>query len=434
MDIILKGNICYSETPQKLKTMENGYLVCSGEFVAGVFSNLPEEYAGLPVTDHGDCLIIPGLCDLHVHAPQYAFRALGMDMELLDWLNTYTFPEESKYVELDYASKAYRIFTDAVKKSATTRACVFATLHSPATINLMEKLEQTGIVSYVGKVGMDRNCPDMVRQLNAASAYSSTKTWIEKTKDRFKRTSPIITPRFIPTCTDELMQKLKQLQAEYSLPVQSHLSESKGEISWVKELCPESNTYAHAYQQFGLFGGSNVPTIMAHCIWCEDAEVELMKNNGVYVAHCPQSNMNLSSGIAPIRRYLKKGLNIGLGSDIAGGVHLSIFRAMSDAIQVSKLHWRLIDQNDEPLTVNEAFYLGTAGGGSFFGKVGKFEEGHEFDAVVIDDTTIPTTNPLSVEERLARIIYCSTIGNIKAKYVRGVEVLPGKESIHASHI
>ena len=422
MDVILKGNICYSETPDKLRTFEDGYLVCSGKHVIGVFDEIPEAYQSFPVTDYSDCIIIPGLCDLHVHAPQYAFRGLGMDMELLDWLNTYTFPEESKYAELDYASKAYRVFTDAIKNSATTRACVFATLHSPATINLMEKLEQTGIVSMVGKVGMDRNCPDMVRQLNAMSAYNSTKTWIEKTKDRFKNTTPIITPRFIPTCSDELMQKLKILQKEYSLPVQSHLSENQNEIAWVKELCPDSKTYAHAYQQFGLFGGNGVPAIMAHCVWCEDDEIELMKQNGVFVAHCPQSNMNLSSGIAPVRKFIRNGINIGLGSDVAGGTHLSIFRAMSDAIQVSKLYWRLIDQNDDPLTVNEAFYLGTAGGGSFFGKVGKFEKDYEFDAIVIDDTTIPTTNPLSIEERLARIIYCSTIGNIKAKYVRGFKL------------
>jgi len=422
MDVILKGNICYSETPDKLRTFEDEYLVCSGKHVIGVFDEIPEAYQSFPVTDYSDCIIIPGLCDLHVHAPQYAFRGLGMDMELLDWLNTYTFPEESKYAELDYASKAYRVFTDAIKNSATTRACVFATLHSPATINLMEKLEQTGIVSMVGKVGMDRNCPDMVRQLNAMSAYNSTKTWIEKTKDRFKNTTPIITPRFIPTCSDELMQKLKILQKEYSLPVQSHLSENQNEIAWVKELCPDSKTYAHAYQQFGLFGGNGVPAIMAHCVWCEDDEIELMKQNGVFVAHCPQSNMNLSSGIAPVRKFIRNGINIGLGSDVAGGTHLSIFRAMSDAIQVSKLYWRLIDQNDDPLTVNEAFYLGTAGGGSFFGKVGKFEKDYEFDAIVIDDTTIPTTNPLSIEERLARIIYCSTIGNIKAKYVRGFKL------------
>jgi len=423
MKMILKGNICYSTSYGQLITIENGYLIYIDETVMGAFNKIPENYLGLPVTDYGNSVIIPGLCDLHIHAPQYAFRGLGVDMELLDWLNTYTFPEESKYIELDYAVKAYNLFANAIKYSATTRACVFATLHTPATVILMEKLEHTGIVSMVGKVSMDRNCPDILRQVSADAAYISTKSWIDTTKTRFKKTTPIITPRFIPTCTDELMYKLKELQEEYALPVQSHLSENKGEVAWVKELSPYCETYAHAYNQFGLFGGEGVPTIMAHCVWSEGAEEDLIKKNDVYVAHCPQSNINLSSGIAPIRRFMTKGINVGLGSDIAGGCHVSILRAMSDAVQSSKLYWRLIDQNDKPLNINEAFYLGTVGGGSFFGKVGSFDEGYEMDAVVIDDSSIPTTNPLTIEERLSRIIYYSDDRCIRAKYVRGELVL-----------
>jgi len=422
MNMILKGNICYSRTSRELETIEDGYLVCRGNTSGGAFREIPDEYAAYPVTDYGNRLIIPGLCDLHTHAPQYAFRGLGLDMELLDWLNIYTFPEESRYVEIDYANKAYSIFADAMKRSATTRACVFATLHTPATLSLMEKLERTGNVSMVGKVSMDRNCPDILRQASAEAAYTSTKAWIENTKGRFKNTSPIITPRFIPTCSDELMRKLKELQAGFSLPVQSHLSENKGEISWVRELCPECETYAHAYDQFGLFGGDGVPTIMAHCVWSEGAEEELLRQNGVYVAHCPQSNINLASGLAPVRRFLKNGVRVGLGSDVAGGCHTSIFRAMSDAVKASKLYWRLINENDKPLTLNEAFYLGTVGGGSFFGKVGSFDEGYEFDAVVIDDSSIPTTNPLRLEERLARVVYYSDDSCIIDKYVRGERV------------
>jgi len=421
MDMILKGDICYSSTPQKLVTRESGFLLCVDGSVAGVFSEVPERFKDLPVFDYSKCIIIPGLCDLHTHAPQFAFRGLGMDMELLEWLNAYTFPEESKYVELDYAAKAYSIFADAVRQSATTRACIFATLHTPATILLMEKLEQAGIVSFVGKVAMDRNCPDNLRQASPEAAYISTKSWIEETKDRFKNTKPIITPRFIPTCSNELMQKLKELQTEYSLPVQSHLSENLDEIIWVKELCPHVKTYAQAYDEFGLFG-NGVPTIMAHCVWSLDAEEELIKKNGVYIAHCAQSNTNLLSGSAPIRRFMNNGLNIGLGSDVAGGCHLSIFRAISDTIQSSKFYWQLTDKIDDPITVNEAFYLATVGGGSFFGKVGRFEEGYEFDAVVIDDSSIPTTNPLTIEERLARVVYFSNDNDIRAKYVRGNKV------------
>jgi len=286
----------------------------------------------------------------------------------------------------------------------------------------MEKLERTGIVSMIGNVCMDRNSPDILRQADAKAAFSATKKWIESTKGRFKNTSPIITPRFIPTCSNELMGFLKDLQVKYSLPVQSHLSENLDEIAWVRKLCPGAETYGHAYEQCGLFGGDGVPTIMAHCVWCKGAEEELIKKKGVFVAHCPQSNQNLASGIAPIRRYMRGGIHVGLGSDVAGGCDISIFRAMCDAVRSSKMYRRLIDQNDSPLSVNEAFYLGTAGGGRFFGKVGMFERGYEFDAVVLDDSSIKTTNPLSIEQRLARIIYCSDDSCIVDKYVRGVKV------------
>ena len=422
MITILKGNICYSEAPDKLKIVENGYLVCAENQVLGVYREFPEDYLYFPITDYGDYLIIPGLCDLHTHAPQYSFRGLGTDLELLDWLGRYTYPEESKYAQLDYATKAYNIFVNAIKNSATTRACIFATLHRPATTLLMEKLEQSGIVSMVGKVNMDRNCPAILRQADAEAAYNSTRAWIIDTNGKFNNTTPIITPRFIPTCTDELMRKLKLLQEEFSLPVQSHLSESVDEVNWVRDLCPQCKTYSQAYEHFGLFGGTGVPTVMAHCIWCNEKDFALMKKNNVYVAHCPQSNFNLASGVAPVRNYLESGINVGLGSDIAGGCHLSIFRAMSDALQASNMFWRLVDDNYAPLTVEEAFYLGTRGGGSFFGKVGSFEKGYEFDAVVIDDSKLISTNPLSIRERLARIIYCSDDSSIRAKYVRGKQI------------
>ena len=148
-----------------------------------------------------------------------------------------------------------------------------------------------------------------------------------------------------------------------------------------------------------------------------------MKERGTFVAHCPQSNANLSSGIAPVRRYLDEGLNVGLGSDIAGGSSLSILRAMADAVQVSKLRWRLQDQSLKPLTAAEAFYLGTAGGGAFFGPVGRFEPGYEMDAVVLDDARLSAPFPLTVEERVERAIYLSDDRDIVKKFVRGRCVL-----------
>ena len=162
---------------------------------------------------------------------------------------------------------------------------------------------------------------------------------------------------------------------------------------------------------------------MAHCVYSCTQETELMKDNGVFIAHCPASNMNLASGIAPVRSYLDRGLNIGLGSDVAGGQTESIFRAMTDAIQVSKLYWRLIDRNSLPLAFEEAFYLATAGGGAFFGKVGSFERGFELDAVVLDDSVLPCVQPLSVRERIERAAYLSAdLTALCEKYVRGRKV------------
>ena len=144
---------------------------------------------------------------------------------------------------------------------------------------------------------------------------------------------------------------------------------------------------------------------MAHCIYSVPEEVQRIKDNGVWIAHCPSSNMNIASGIAPVRRYLEQGVRIGLGTDVAGGTSESMFRAVTDAIQVSKLYWRHIDQTAKPLTFPESLYLATKGGGAFFGKAGSFEEGYAFDALVLDDLAEPAAHPLSVRDRLERAFY-----------------------------
>ena len=418
---ILKGNIIFSKSRTELEIHENSYLVCQGGAVKGIYRTLPFRLGGYPITDYGDCLIIPGLVDLHIHAPQYSYRGLGMDMELLEWLETNTFPEEAKFADLEYAACSYRIFAENLKKSATTRACVFATVHRPATLLLMDMLEKTGLCTMVGKVNMDRNCPDYIREGTEESA-AETAEWVKDALGReYKNTRPILTPRFTPSCTDELMEKLKVIQKEYGLPLQSHLSENPSEIAWVKELCPWAEYYGEAYDRFGLFGGE-CPTVMAHCVYSGEEEIRRMKENHVFIAHCPESNMNVSSGIAPVRRFLDEGLHVGLGSDVAGGSSENMFSAMAHAIQSSKLRWRLQDESLKALTVEEAFYMATKGGGEFFGRAGSFEPGYEFDAVVLDDSRLKHPQPLDVKSRLERMIYFSDDREIRAKYVRGKKI------------
>ena len=425
---VIKGNICQTITPEALDLHENAFAVCVDGVSRGVFETLPEEYADLPLYDCGDALIFPGMVDLHVHAPQYAFRGMCMDLELMDWLNRYTFPEEEKYEDLEYARVAYGMFVDAVRRGATTRSCIFATRHRFATELLMELMEESGLVSYVGKVNMDREASAaLVEESAEASAYD-TFGWINATKDKFINTKPILTPRFIPCCTDKLMEELREIQMTYGIPVQSHLSESKGEIEFVKFLRPNNPFYGDSYNEYDLFGknddiNTDVKTVMAHCVWSTEDEVELMRKNGVFVAHCPASNMNLTSGIAPIRKYMELGLNVGLGSDVAGGHTDSMFRAITDAIQVSKLYFRLVDEGCKPLVFSEAFYLATKGGGAFFGKVGSFEEGYEFDAVVMDDSVLAHPQRLTLAERVERAVYLGLDEKkIDAKFVAGRKI------------
>ena len=426
---VLKGNICYSVSKTELKSL-SGYVVCNNGKCTGVFEEIPDEYKDFELRDFKDNLIIPGMVDLHIHAPQYAFRGMGMDYELIEWLNTQTFPEEAKYKDADYAKKAYTIFADNMKNSATTRACIFATRHRQATEILMDLMEETGIVTYVGKINMDRSAPDELVEESADMSAFNTFGWINDIAGKYKRTKPILTPRFIPSCTDDLMDQLREIQRTYNLPVQSHLSENKGEIEWVRELRPDSSFYGDSYDKHDLFGDENldsekVNTVMAHCVWSSDEEVKLMRENGVFIAHCPVSNINLTSGIAPVRKYLDLDMKIGLGSDVAGGQTESIFRAITDAIGVSKMYLRYVDEYASAVTFEEAFYMATKGGGEFFGKVGSFEEGYEFDALILDDSILAHPLNLSLRQRLERSIYLSLdlCGGIKEKYIQGNKII-----------
>ena len=426
---VIKGNICQTKTKTELDLHENAFAVCVDGVSKGVFDTLPVEYANLPLYDYSDMLVLPGMVDLHIHAPQYAFRGMCMDLELMDWLNQYTFPEEEKYENLEYAEKAYGMFVDALRNGVTTRSCIFATRHRDSTELLMKMIEESGLVSFVGKVNMDREASEALIEESADISAYNTFGWINSVRDKFKNTKPILTPRFIPCCTDKLMEELREIQMADGIPVQSHLSESKGEIEFVKFLRPDNSFYGDSYNEYDLFGknddiNTDVKTVMAHCVWSTDEEIDLMRQNGVFVAHCPASNMNLTSGIAPIRKYLDLGLNIGLGSDIAGGHSESMFRAITDTIQVSKMYFRMVDEKYKPLVFSEAFYLATKGGGAFFGKVGSFEEGYEFDAVVLDDNVLSHPQELTLAERMERAVYLGLDEkNITAKFVAGRQII-----------
>ena len=430
---VLKGNICHTPEMGHLVIRENAYTICEEGICRGVFDELPDIFRHLEVIDCSGMLILPGMTDLHIHASQYPYRGTGMDFELMEWLYRSAFPEEMRYEDPAYAAKAYGIFADKMRRSATTRAVIFGTVHLESTLILMDCMEKSGLASYVGRVNMDRNAPPKLREADAKQAAADTRRFIEESLRRgYRRTRPIITPRFVPSCTDELMEELGRIRKEYDLPVQSHLSENPEEVELVRKLEPEAAFYGDVYDRFGLFGKEG-NTVMAHCVYSPPEEVDRLKSNGVWAAHCPASNTNIASGIAPVRRYLEKGIRVGLGTDVAGGMSESMFRAVTDAIWVSKLYWRCIDQKAKPLTFPECFYLATRGGGSFFGKAGSFEEGYAFDAVVLDDSVEPGARPLPVRDRLERAFYLELDRTgIVMKFAGGEQVFTvneGRESL-----
>ena len=423
MTQVLRGNIIQAPRLGELDIREHGYLVLEDGVVQGVYDALPQALASAPITDYGDRLIMQSFVDMHLHAPQYPMLGMGMDLPLLDWLNTYTFRTEARFADPDFARRTYRRLASDLITNGTTRVCMFSSLHTEATWILMEELERAGVTGYVGKVNMDRNSPDYLREASAEESAKATREWIRAVAERhYEHVQPILTPRFTPSCSDELMELLHDIQKETGLPVQSHLSENLGEIAWVQELCPWAEFYGDAYDHFGMFGGK-CRTIMAHCVYSGEAEIRRMKENGVFIAHCPESNTNLSSGIAPVRRYLDEQIPVGLGSDVAGGTTENLFAAMRHAIQASKLRWRLSDQGLKALTVEEVFYLASKGGGAFFGKVGSFEPGYEFDVVILDDTRLEHPQSLDIKQRLERVIYLGDEREVAGKYVAGRKIL-----------
>ena len=419
---ILKGDFIYSKSQTELEMIKDGFLLANEKEIIGLYTELPKEYKEERIEDYTGKLIIPGFTDLHVHAPQYTFRGLGMNMELIPWLNTYTFPAEAKYADVNYAKKTYPRFVEDLKNSTTTRAGIFGTIHVESTKYLMDLIEESGVVAGIGKVNMDRNSPENLCE-GTEESLENTRRWLSEIEGRYDRVFPILTPRFIPSCSDRAMEGLEIICRETGLPVQSHLSENISEIDWVQELHPDTSCYAEAYDKYGLCGSMS-KTIMAHCVHSDrsEKEMELLRKNQVWVAHCPESNMNLASGVAPIKKMMKENVRIGIGTDIAAGSKLSMFSAMADAIKASKLRWVYVDKEESPLTVSEVFYLATVGGGSFFGKAGSFEKGYEFDAVVIDDSNLSDTE-MSLYERLERLIYMAEESRIIRKYVRGQQVI-----------
>lgn len=420
----LRGNLLFFDEEKKLNLLKNKVLLVKDGLIAGIKDEPEKDYPG-PLYDYQDKLILPGMSDLHAHASQYPYRGVGSDKELIEWLSRYAYPTESRYQDLSYAEKSYEVFTEHLRKSYTTRITVFTTIHKEASLLLMKKMEEKGLAGYVGLVNIDQNAPDYYRHKDATESLRVTREFLEEAKE-YSLVKPIITPRFAPSCDEELLKGLGQLAEEYSLPVQSHLDETISEVAWVKELFPNYESYTDVYYKNHLFGNPS-KTVMAHCIWNTDEEIKRLKDNGVYVAHCPECNFNLMSGIAPIRKYLDNGIHVGLGSDVSGGTSLDLTLQVREAMHASKMRSRYLAKDEKPLSLVDAFYLATLGGGSFFGKVGSFLEGYQADILVIEDEPSTFLYPFDLEQRLEHFLQLPQETKLLKKFISGREVYSSLE-------
>lgn len=412
-----RGNIIYSKSKENLICEESSYIIVAEGRVKEILKVLPENFPKENVIDWGNSLIIPGFCDMHVHAPQFLQRGMGMDKELLDWLNTYTFPNEAKFEDEAHANKVYNSFVKELLKQGTLHVNCFPSIHYRASQILLDILKENKMFAFTGKLNMDQNSPEYYIEETESSIEETERFLQENNSDG--NVSASVVPRFTITCSEKLLGGLGKLAKKYNAPVHSHLCEAVNEMKVVRELFPSYKNGAEIFYQNNLLG--QTPTIMAHCIFMDDDVLKLMNKPNCMAVHCPDATANVNAGgIMPVRKLLDMGINLALGSDIGAGVSAGIYKTIATTIQHSKIR-NMYDPSLEAVNLSEAFYMATKSGGRFFDKVGSFEEGYCFNSLIIDDTNFGNDG-LTPIERLERFCYLGDDRNIKMRYILGEEI------------
>lgn len=382
-------------------------------------------------------VLLPGFVDLHVHAPQYAQLGQALDVPLEVWLGKYTFPLEARYADLDFARPRYEALVADLLANGTTTAVYFATIHQGATRLLADICLDKGQRALVGKVAMDdpAGCPDYYRDASAEAAIADTAALIDYIRahpdNAAGRVLPVITPRFIPSCTDAALQRLGALAHETGAHVQTHCSESDWAHAYGLDRFGETDTAS--LDRFGLLGRR---TVLAHSNFITEADMDRIAGAGAGVAHCALSNAYFAGAVFPLRAALERHVHVGLGTDISGGPASSMLDAQRQAVASSRLLETGTNAELPPATRGRpdsridmltAFHLATAGGGEVLDlPIGRFEPGCHFDAIAIDtaapDGGIRLFEPLPPEQMLEKIIHTATSGNISAVWVDGRQV------------
>lgn len=421
MSFVVHGNFVHT-VDRKLQILEDSYMLVVDGKIASISSEKPSGDYEVVETEKQQ-LILPGFVDTHIHAPQYVFAGCGLDLPLLEWLNKYTFPAETKFSSMEHAQRVYEALLQKTVAHGTTTACYFATIWTESSKLLAKLCQEHGQRAFVGKVSMDRNSPPTYCEETSAAIKSAQEFVEEFPETEFVK--PIITPRFVPTCTSELMNSLSDIQKKHpDLLIQSHVDENLGEIAWVKELHPESASYTAAYDDHGLLGHN---TILAHACHMTDIELDLMAERGASIAHCPSSNFQLYSGALDVRNAQAHNVTVGLGTDVAGGPSPSMIDSMRNALICSRTILFLKRQKGEeytPLTVPEVLALATEEGAKALGlgdKIGNFIVGKDFDAVIADPSrgAGDVFGEESISDLLEKFVQRGDDRNIAKVFVKG---------------
>ncbi len=366
-------------TTEGATRLHGAVLLDAGKIVAvGDAAVLRAQAPAATVHVHGQKLISAGFVDAHVHYPQTAIIA-SWGKRLIDWLNTYTFPEEMRFADRAYADQIANRYLDLVLARGTTTVCTYATIHPESVDAIFTAAQSRGMRVFAGKTCMDRNAPDGLRD-TAQSAYDDSKALLQKWHGQ-DRLSYVITPRFSPTSTPEQLQALGALWREYpDCLMQTHLSEQLDEIAWVKDLFPQSRDYLDTYEAQGLLREG---AVYGHAIHLTDRERSRLIEAGASLVHCPTSNTFIGSGLFDMG--LAQSLQVGLATDTGGGSSFSMLRTMAAAYEVAQLR-------GQSLHPSQLWWLATQGSARALrcdDKIGNLAPGMEADLVVIDLASTP---------------------------------------------
>ena len=396
---------------------EDGLLVVEdGQVLAlGEAEPLVRRFAGTPVTSYPDALLVPGFVDTHIHLPQTDVIA-SHGAQLLDWLNTYTFPAECRFADPEYAAVQAAFFLDQLLRNGTTAAMVFGSVHPQSVDRLFAAAERLGMCLIAGKVLMDRHAPAELLD-TPQRGYDESRDLIARWHRR-GRLHYAVTPRFAPTSSPQQLALAGQLLGEFdSVYLQTHLSENREELAWVGELFPERGSYLDVYDAHGLVGARSV---FAHGIHLENSECNRLAEAGAAVAFCPSSNLFLGSGLLDLQRLEGHGVTVGMGTDVGAGTSFSQLRTLADAYKVLQLQGQSLD----PV---HAFYLATLGGARALrldDQIGNFTPGKFADFCVLDLCATPLiARRLSMTSSIVEVLFALMIlGDeqvVAATYIAG---------------